>query len=163
MTELRFGGYSIEWQRGGLRQVLDMQWMEPVWAAHYRRTSAAVRPPHPPDSTPSFTLMLWCPVSVCVCVCVRVWERERDQQQNKNNTHPHRNTHLPSTVAGIKSGREAENIIRKNRCIVCYLTCVCRGRNDSHFLICCTLYRVWLFVNHIFQLVISKTASCWMH
>lgn len=75
ITKVRFWGYSIEWQLGGLGQVLDARWMEPVWAAHYRRTSAAVRPP---DSASSFTLTLGCRVNAC--------ERP-EAEQNRTHTH----------------------------------------------------------------------------
>lgn len=87
ITKVRFWGYSIEWQLGGLGQVLDVRWMEPVWAAHYRRTSAALRPP---DSASSFTLTLGCRVNAC--------ERPEAEQ---NHTHTH--THACTTGGGMCS------------------------------------------------------------
>lgn len=92
MTELRFGGYSIEWQLAGLRQVLDTQWMEPVWAAHYRGTSAAVRPPL--LQTPPLALH-WCFDALSMCVCERP-----AAEQNHTHAPTLTNTHLPPTVAG---------------------------------------------------------------
>ncbi len=58
--------------------------------------------------------------------------------------------------------------ISMNVSALCAVKCVCvyvvlwqRKKNITPaILICYTLYRAWLFVNHIFQLVISKPASC---
>lgn len=172
MSALRFGGYSIKWQRG-LRQVHDMKWMEPVWATHYRRTSAAVQPR---DSTPSFILMLWCPVSVCVCVHLCERERPAAEQNNKRR-------HAPMVTPATYS-RQQKNKIRKNssRIRICnkYKTdrsvhcapvhCVRYThptvqkhsfRHTTATLICQRHHRV--FVNHIFLFLMSKPASWWMH
>lgn len=112
ITKVRFWGYSIEWQLGGLGQVLDARWMEPVWAAHYRRTSAAVRPP---DSASSFTLTLGCRVNAC--------ERPEAEQ---NHTHTHTRLHnrrrhvllltfTPATDSGCQLENESINLKRKKK------------------------------------------------
>lgn len=56
-------------------------WMEPVWAAHYRGTSAAVRPSLS-DSAPFALHWRFDAPSVCVCACAHVclsprWIKER--------------------------------------------------------------------------------------
>lgn len=97
MIELRFSGYRIKWQLGGLEQVLDTQWMGPVWAAHYRRTSAAVQPLLPlPDSAFSFTLMFGCPVNVCG----EGPAAKQKRTHNQAGVHQCSHTHLLLRLAG---------------------------------------------------------------
>lgn len=110
ITKVRFWGYSIEWQLGGLGQVLDARWMEPVWAAHYRRTSAAVRPP---DSASSFTLTLGCRVNAC--------ERPEAEQNHTHTRLHNRRRHVllltftPATDSGCQLENESINLKRKKK------------------------------------------------
>lgn len=114
----------------------------------------------------------------CQCVC----ERPAAEQ---NNTHPrsltHKHTHLPSTVSWLLENKKyapkiflkefmAPELVKTQKW-KCEFNSSCGVeagektlalRHTRAILICSRLYRAWLFINHIFQLVISKPASSWM-
>lgn len=104
MTELWFfGGYSIIWQLAGLRQVLDALWMEPVWVAHYRRTSAAVRPLDSAPPKPYTDALM-----PCQCVCERGTSsgtKQHTSTQSCTHAHmhvrTHTHTHTPASYGSL--------------------------------------------------------------